>query len=109
MAPNLKRTTLRIPQDLYDRILEAAGEEHTYNSVVTSVLQEAFPKPVDRDTPAVLNALRREIEDAGSIEKKRDLISAINQDLRNQADGTSCEFLLLDDGLVGLRLFDDFR
>ncbi|WP_299949069.1 hypothetical protein [uncultured Ruegeria sp.] len=57
MDAKLKRTTLRLPQALYDRIEAAAVGKLSMNALIIETLEKAFPPPVDPDEAALISAL----------------------------------------------------
>lgn len=44
---DFKRTTLRLPTDLYDRLERAAGKAKSVNAVIIEALLEKYPAPPD--------------------------------------------------------------
>lgn len=79
-----KRTTLRLPQDLYDRIeLRAAGKK-SLNATILEALEEAFPKPIDpyRALEIISPHLEKMVEDDP---KMADLARQLVAELRHQA------------------------
>lgn len=48
-SDEVKRTTLRLPQDLYDRVEEAAERNNrSFNAEIVDALEERYP-PTDKD------------------------------------------------------------
>lgn len=107
MDAKLKRTTLRIPHDLYDRIVEAAGNDMTLNTLVTMTLLDAFPTPSEFDFAHIVNQWRRRIEATLSIEEKQSLVDMANREIRTEFDGSPMDFILLPDATLAVKVVAD--
>ena|SRR6056297_2880386 len=107
MDAKLKRTTLRIPQDLYDRISESAGSEMTMNALITMTLLDAFPKPSEFAFAEIVNQWHRRIEATDDVLMKETLVSMANQEIRAQFDGSPITFFLMPNGSLGVEVHDE--
>ena len=78
-----KRTTLRLPQPLYDRIEAATAGKTSLNALIIEALEEKYPTPVVVDLPEAMLSITKAFL-YGSTEQRLELSKALTNLRRDQ-------------------------